>query len=214
MNKFIEDLVSRYPKLETVVPSLNAFLDMLSSAYRADKTLFVCGNGGSGADADHIVGELLKGFLQKRALPSSKQQEFIAEFGEKGQGLAANLEGALRAISLLSHPGLTSAFGNDVDPQLGFAQQLYGLGRSGDVLIGISTSGNAENIYNAFMVAKVQGIKTMLLTGNKRGRCLELADIAIEVPESETFKIQELHLPIYHTMCMAIEAEFFGDKNE
>ena len=154
----------------------------------------------------------MKSFLFNRKIDSDFESRLITEFGETGSDLASKLEGALSAIPLTSMPALTSAFANDVDAAVGFAQMLYGYGRPGDAFIGISTSGNSKNIVYALMAAKAKGISTIALTGGTGGKCRELADIVICVPESETFKIQELHLPVYHALCSMLEAEFFEER--
>ena len=170
------------------------------------------GNGGSGADADHICGELLKGFKSRRELEAGEKAAFGSRFGEDGEKLANSLQRGLRAVSLLSHPALLSAFANDVDPDLVYAQQLYALGRPGDMFLGISTGGNAVNIRYAMMAARVKGIGTVLLTGNRHGSCEKFADLVVAVPESETYLVQEMHLAIYHTVCLEVEETIFGGK--
>ena len=178
--------------------------------FRRGGTFFLAGNGGSAADAEHICGELLKGFKSKRELSPADQARFAAVGGAEGAAVGAALQYGLRSISLLSHAALQSAFGNDVDPQLAFAQQLWALGRENDIVMGISTGGNAENIYKLFITARAKNIRTVLLTGSKEGKCRDLADLVIAVPEKETYKIQELHLPLYHTLCLAVESQFFN----
>ncbi|MBO5823236.1 MAG: SIS domain-containing protein [Lentisphaeria bacterium] len=209
MKKYLDELTARYPVLEENRREIGAFIQMLISLYRADGTLLVAGNGGSGADAEHICGELLKGFCRKRPLDKADLEKLKASGDEEDFG--SQLQNGLRAVSLLSHPALTTAFGNDVDADLAFAQQVWALGKSGDVMLGISTGGNASNIRKAFIAARAKNIKTVLLTGNRHGICEKYADLVIAVPEKETFKIQELHLPIYHTVCLAVEAEFFNE---
>ena len=212
MNKFVAELVRRYAALTTCAADIENAIDMISACFAGGNTLFLCGNGGSGADADHIAGELLKGFLLKREITPPELAALTERFGAEGATLGGKLQRGLRTVSLLSHPGFITAFCNDVDPAMIYAQQLYAQGRRGDVLLGISTSGNAENVRQAFMTAAFCGIKTILLTGAKSGKCVPYADLTSHAPETETYKIQELHLPIYHTMCMAIEDNFFGKK--
>ena len=209
---FIDELLNRYPVLTGNRAEITAVTDALIDLYRREGTLFLCGNGGSAADSDHICGELLKGFLSKRPLTAAERECLATQFGEEGVWLGQHLQRGLRAVSLLSHPGLLSAFCNDVEPSLMFAQQLNALGRSGDILCGISTGGGAENVRCALMVARARGMKSVLLTGNRHGVCEKYADWVIAVPESETYRIQELHLPIYHTICMAVEAAMFGEE--
>ena len=209
MEKHLDELTARYPVLAETRTAIGNFIKMLISLYRTDGTFFVAGNGGSGADAEHICGELLKGFCRKRPLAAG-DLENLRSCGDE-ENFGSQLQNGLRAVSLLSHPALTTAFGNDVDPDLAFAQQIWALGKAGDVMLGISTGGNASNIRKAFITARAKNIKTVLLTGNRHGICEEYADLVIAVPEKETFKIQELHLPIYHTVCLAVEAAFFNE---
>lgn len=209
MQKYLDDLAARYPVLQPVLPDIQNFIAEVIRLYRNDGTLFVSGNGGSAADAEHICGELLKGFKSLRKL-SEQDISALNAAGAAEADAMHTLQNGLRAISLLSHPALISAFGNDVSPDLAQAQQLWALGRKGDMMLGISTGGNAANIRKAFIACRAKGIKTVLLTGNRHGCCENYADIVIAVPESETYKIQELHLPIYHTVCLAVEAEFFA----
>ncbi len=182
------------------------------SCFKSGGTLFVCGNGGSAADADHICGELLKGFMLRRGLSESEQSEFRRVFGEEGREIASKLQGGIRAVSLLSHPGFTSAFLNDVDGELSFAQQLWALGRRGDMLMGISTGGGAENVKKALITAKIMGIKTVLLTGNRHGECEKYSDTVLRVPDSRTYKIQESHIKMYHAFCAAVEYAMYGNE--
>ena len=211
MSYWIDETIARYPVLETVKPQLGEFVSRTVEMYRNDGTFFVAGNGGSAADADHICGELLKGFKSLRPFSAEELDKWQALFGSEAREKAAKLQKGLRAVSLLSHPGFISAFGNDVDGSLSFAQQLLALGRKGDIFLGISTGGGAENIKYALMAAKTAGIFSVLLTGNKHGICEKYADLVIAVPESETFKIQELHLPIYHAFCLEVENAIFGN---
>lgn len=208
MDKYFVEMVERYPKLTGLVPQLKTLAVELAELFRRGNTLFLAGNGGSAADAEHICGELLKGFKSKRCL-SDEDRRKLAEAGKDDGAMADSLQYGLRAISLLSHPALISAFGNDVDPQLAFAQQLWALGKPGDLVIGISTGGNAANIRKLFIAARAKNIRTILLTGGKHGSCREFADTVIAVPETETYKIQELHLPLYHALCLALESKFF-----
>lgn len=206
--RHIKELVSRYPALASVAESLDKVYLALKICFVNDKTLFCAGNGGSAADAEHIVGEMMKGFLLPRPLNDVMRASFRRRTGD--DALADKLQMGLRCISLISHPALNTAFMNDVDPSMIFAQQLFVLGRSGDAVIGITTSGNAENICNLFKVARARSITTILLTGSRPGRCESFADLVIHVPESETYKVQELHLPIYHCLCTMLEANFYG----
>lgn len=182
---------------------------IILDAYKSGGKLLVCGNGGSSADSDHIVGELMKGFLLKRPLNVDDTDAFEKLFGESGKALAASLQGALPAINLTAHNALMTAFANDVDPAASFAQQVWGYANKNDVLIGISTSGNSDNVVKAVMAAKVKGIKTIAMTGKTGGKLIDMCDCCIAVPETETFKIQELHIKAYHYICAAIESELF-----
>jgi len=176
----------------------------------ADKgKLLICGNGGSAADADHIVGELMKEFCVKRPLSAEVRDAFTA-FGEEGRVLANGLQAALPAISLTQHTSLSTAYANDEDAALIYAQQVIGYGRQGDAFLGISTSGNARNVCNAALAAKALGLRTIGLTAAHGGKLVKICDSTIRVPETETYKAQELHLPIYHALCIALEAQFFG----
>lgn len=205
----INRLFERYPKLSAISSEIENFTDELISLYHRNGTLFLAGNGGSASDCEHICGELMKGFKSYRQLDAESIDEFEKNFGEAGVATAKKLQNGFRAISLLSHPGLLSAFANDVDGELIYAQQLWVLGKKDDIFLGISTGGNAKNIISAMMTAKVKGIKTILLTGNKNGAAEKFSDIVIRVPESETFMIQEYHLPIYHAIALAVEDHFF-----
>ena len=210
----VEKLVVRHPELAVAAPALRKLVAATVAALRSGGSFFVAGNGGSGSDADHICGELLKGFMQKRRLPQADQAKFTELFGAEGADMVDKLQGGLRAISLLSHPAFCTAFMNDVDADLIYAQQLWALGRKGDVLLGISTGGGSKNVKAALMAAKVIGIKSFLLTGNKHGVCEKYADEVIAVGESETYLIQELHLPLYHAFCTAVESEMFPTEGE
>ena len=206
--RHIKELVSRYPALELSAESIDKVYVTLKTCFVNDKTLFCAGNGGSAADSEHIVGELMKGFLLRRPLDQVLQTAIRQRTGD--EDFAGRLQMGLRCISLISHPALNTAFMNDVDPQMVFAQQLFVLGRTGDVVLGITTSGNSKNILNLFKIARVKGITTVLLTGKNRGICEEFSDFAIHVPESETYKVQELHLPVYHCLCAMLEENFYG----
>jgi len=210
----VEKLVARRPELACAVPALRRMIAETVSTLRSGGSFFVAGNGGSGADSDHICGELLKGFMQKRPLPGGMKTKFSELFGAEGADMAGKLQGGLRAVSLLSHPGFSSAFANDVDADLIYAQQLWALAKPGDVFLGISTGGGSKNVKAALMAAKVIGVRSFLLTGNKHGVCEKYADTVIAVDESETYLIQELHLPLYHAFCMAVEAEMFPAGGE
>ena len=206
--RHIKELMSRYPVLESIAESMDKVYVALKTCFVNDKTLFCAGNGGSAADSEHIVGELMKGFLLPRPLNEITRSAIRQRTGD--DTLAGKLQMGLRCISLISHPALNTAFMNDVDPLMIYAQQLFVLGRSGDAVIGITTSGNAENICNMFKIARARSITTILLTGSRQGRCEPYADLAIHVPASETYKVQELHLPVYHCLCAMLEENFYG----
>lgn len=207
--QILDELTERYPVLEAVRRQIAEAYQALEDCYENGGKLLIAGNGGSCADAEHIVGELMKGFVKRRSLPDELQERMKVADAEHGERLAASLQGGLKAIALNSHPGLSTAFANDVDADMMFAQQLCGYGDAGDVFLGISTSGNSKNVDYAVTVAKAKGLKVIGLTGKDGGRLGQRADIAVIVPEMETFKIQELHLPIYHALCLMLEEHFF-----
>ena len=206
----INNLVERYPILEPCSEDILSAYELLEDAYTQDHKLLIAGNGGSAADAEHIAGELMKRFKSPRPAPEAFKKRLIEIDSERGPGLAHNLERGLMAIPLVAHEALTTAYINDVDALGVFAQQMYGYGRAGDVFLGISTSGNSKNIMNATVVARALGIKIIGLTGAKGGELSQVADVTIKVPETETYKIQELHLPVYHCLCLMLEDRFFG----
>lgn len=211
--KHINLLVERYPKLDSVKQDIVNAYQIMEECYEHDGKLLIAGNGGSAADSEHIAGELMKRFKTPRPVPD----EFAGKLKEidavRGKDLAKNLERGLMAIPLVAHEALTTAYINDVDGLGVFAQQLYGFGRPGDVFLGISTSGNSKNVMSATVVARALGIKVIGLTGAKGGELAEVADVAIKVPETETYMIQELHLPVYHCLCLMLEERFFGNNH-
>lgn len=206
----LSDLIRRYPILAECSEDIERAKDALIECYKNDGKILLCGNGGSCADCDHIVGELMKGFLKFRPLSEEKKAEMKKNCNLVDDELLSKLQGGLPAISLPSITALNSAFCNDVDPELMYAQPLMALGRKNDVLIAISTSGNSKNVLGAVKVAKALGVKVIGLTGVTGGKLKETADTAICVPETETYKIQELHLPIYHYLCAAVEDRYFN----
>ena len=210
INNHIEVLIERYPQLLECRESIQAAYDILKEAYSKDRKLLVCGNGGSASDSEHIVGELMKEFKLKREVYHDQAEAMQRIDPEMGGILAKHLQGALPAIALTGHSSLTTAFMNDSNPELIFAQQVNGYGKAGDVFLGISTSGNSRNILFAAVTAKSKGMKVIGLTGQKPNRLAQLADVCIQVTETETYKIQELHLPVYHCLCMMLEEHFFG----
>lgn len=205
----LDDLIVRYPVLAVCRNSIRDAFDLLVDCYKRGGKLLIAGNGGSAADSGHIVGELMKSFRLRRQIPNELKARLIAADAERGLALATKLESPLEAISLVEHQALSTAFSNDVDAGLSFAQQLLGYGKPGDVFLGISTSGNSRNIIDAAIVAKALGIGEIGLTGMAGGRLADIANIVIRVPAKETFKIQELHLPVYHCICMMVESFFF-----
>ena len=208
--KHTELLIERYPALEAAKEDIiNAYL-LMEESYSKGGKLLICGNGGSAADAEHIAGELMKGFKLPRKVSGDFAEKLTAVDGELGKVLADNLQGALPAIALDGHPALTTAYMNDCEPLLCFAQQVNGYGREEDVLLGISTSGNSKNVLYAAVAAKAEGMKVIGLTGARDSRLSELADVCIKVPQTETYMIQELHLPVYHCLCLMLEERFFG----
>ena len=207
--KYLEELVERYPVLDAVKDDVRKAYELLEACYEQGGKLLIAGNGGSCADAEHIVGELMKGFVKRREVSDSFAECLRSADEVRGAELAKKLQGGLPAIALTGHAGLSTAYLNDVDGDLIFAQQTYGYGRPGDVLIGISTSGNAKNVMYAMTVAKALGMKTIGLTGKDGGALKREADVSVVVPETETFKIQELLLPVYHALCLMLEERFF-----
>lgn len=209
--EIFDELFVRYPVLETNRKAILKAYEVLEACYQKGGKLLVAGNGGSCADAEHIVGELMKGFKKRRPLSDELQKCLALEDSEHGANLARSLQKSLRAIALDGHPGLSTAFANDVDADMIFAQQVCGYGDRGDVFLGISTSGNSKNVDYAVTVAKAKGLSVIGLTGKDGGKLGKRADVAIIVPEPETFKIQELHLPIYHALCLMLEEGFFDE---
>lgn len=208
--KELEELLERYPALREIEAEIDAAFEMMETAYASGNKLLVAGNGGSAADAEHIVGELMKGFKLQRHLPETMKDKLAAVDAQIGTELGVKIQGALPAIALSNHPALNTAFINDVEASMMFAQQINGYGRGGDVFLAITTSGNSKNVLYAAVMAKALGLKVIALTGGTGGRIKELADITVRVPETETYKIQELHLPIYHCWCLMLENAFFG----
>ena len=206
-----QNFIKRYPQMEILQKDFNDICDVVIKSLANGGTLFLAGNGGSATDAEHLAGELLKGFCNKRPFNDSIKDKFISAYGAEGADIAAKLQRGLKCISLLSHPAFSSAFANDVDSSLIYAQQLSALGSKNDIVIGFSTSGNAENIRKLFMTAKLFDIKTVLFTGINHGTSETYADFVLHAPEKETYKIQELHLPLYHTFALIIEEHFFED---
>ena len=195
----LNELFERYPALQICEKDIEDALKLLIDTYKNDGKVLVCGNGGSAADSEHIVGELMKGFMLKREVDDGRIPE----------NMRCNLQGALPAISLVSQSGVLSAFINDVEPEMMYAQLVYGYGKEGDLLICLSTSGNSKNCVNAAEVAKSIGVKVLSLTGEKESKLSQLSDCTVKVPDTETFKVQEYHLPVYHFLCSMTEKYFF-----
>ena len=206
----IDAFLTKYPDLAPCEEDIQNAYGILEQCFRSGGKLLICGNGGSASDSEHIVGELMKGFMLPRKLPEPIITRFREAYGREGEALASKLQGALPAISLVSHAALVTAIANDTDAALAYAQQVYGYGRPGDVLLAISTSGNSKNVVNAVKVAGVQGLKTIGLTGARGGQLTKLCDVCIRVPYHQTFEIQERHLPVYHALCIGLEEAFFG----
>lgn len=209
MELAIANLAIDYPDLEPITPQVQAVFERLYSVFSNGHRLYVCGNGGSAADADHIVAELCKGFLKKRPLSSKLKSSLANAYGDEGRYLAENLQGALPAYSLATYSALATAFSNDVAPDLVFAQLIHAYGKKGDALLAISTSGNSANVLHATRVAKTQGLHTIALTGCTGGELSALCSLSICVPQCSTPAIQERHLPIYHALCIALEERLF-----
>lgn len=213
MNKirdFLNELIERYPVLSVCEDDILKAYELIALTYENKGKVLIAGNGGSAADAEHIVGELMKGFVLPRKYDEMFKKKLQSIDAELGEQLAQTLQGALPAISLDGHVALSTAFLNDVDAKFGFAQQICGYGNEGDLFWGITTSGNSANVLYACVTAKAKGLKTIALTGRGGGRIKKMSDVAIVVPEQETFKIQELHLPIYHCLCRMLEYRFFS----
>lgn len=205
----VNELIKRYPALAVCNDDIKKAIDKIIDCYKNNKKLLLCGNGGSCTDCDHIVGELMKGFLKKRPLKDAQKEKMQKNCADLDCNTLNKLQMGLPAISLPSLTALNSAFCNDVEPELIYAQSVFALGNSGDVLIAISTSGNAKNVAEATKVAKSIGMTVIALTGKNGGVLKKLADISICVPESETFMVQELHLPVYHCICAEVENYFY-----
>ncbi|WP_243165085.1 D-sedoheptulose-7-phosphate isomerase [Christensenella tenuis] len=214
--KFVRDILDqlfqKYPVLRENEEELLAVYGISIDCFERGGRLFICGNGGSAADTLHIVGELMKRFILPRKTDKAFREEFARLYPEDAQRYGEYLEGALPAYALVENVSLGTAFSNDASPELSFAQQVYGYGRKGDVLLGISTSGNAKNVVLAAEVAKAKGMEVIGLSGRTGGTLKQVGDVTVCVPEDETYLIQELHLPVYHALCRMIEAHFFGGK--
>ena len=207
-----ELLLARYPDLAPCKESILRAYEVMEESFAKGGKLLVAGNGGSAADAEHIVGELMKSFVLPRKNPNAFCERLAEVDAELGQTLAMHLQGALPAIALDGHMALSTAYTNDCEPLLCFAQQVNGYGKAGDVFLGISTSGNSKNVLFAAVTARAKGLPVIGLTGEKESRLSAFADVCIRVPRSLTYQIQELHLPVYHCLCLMLEERFFGDE--
>ena len=206
--KIYEELFERYPSLSGIKENVLKAFEAIKLTYEQGGSLYCAGNGGSSSDCEHIVGELLKSFKKRRAV-DEKTANNLSSYGEDGAYILSKLEGSLPATSLISQTGILTAFANDKSWDTAIAQQLYGLGKQGDCLVVLSTSGNSKNCVYAVLLAKAKGIKTIAFTGVAGGKLKDICDVAICVPETETYKVQELHLPVYHCLCAMLEEEFF-----
>ena len=211
--QILAELLERYPQLESCKDSIIKAYIALADCYESEGKVLVAGNGGSASDSEHITGELMKSFRFRHDICDDQKSELAERFGDDGKFLADTLESGLPAVPLPSLQSLGTAFSNDRNGLATFAQLVNVLGDPEDVFIGISTSGNSKNVCYALMVAATKGMKTITLTGESGGRCMGLSDICINVPEKETFKIQELHLPVYHALCSMVESKFFAQDS-
>ena len=209
MTSHLSRLTERYPALASCASDIAAAFDVLQNLFSSGHKLLICGNGGSAADSEHMVGELMQGFMKPRKISAEAAAKIEKAGGVEGAAIAARLQGALPAIALTSQVSLNTAVANDTHAEMIFAQQVYGLGRKGDAVLGISTSGNSRNVINAFIVARALEMKTIALTGRSGGLFPPFADIIIRVPADNVLEIQELHLPVYHTLCVELEDRFF-----
>lgn len=212
LEKHINLLLARYPVLLSCRESIIDAYFILEESYQKSGKLLIAGNGGSAADAEHIVGELMKGFKLPRKVSSEFAGKLVLGDENLGKVLAENLQEALPAIALDGHPALSTAYMNDCEPLLCFAQQVNGYGKEEDVFLGISTSGNSKNVLYAAVTAKAKGMKVIALTGKTDSRLKQLGDVCIQVPQTDTYMVQELHLPVYHCLCLMLEDRFFGSN--
>ena len=211
MTLFLDKLIEKYPDLSTCLPAIQNGFDLLQASFQQGNKLLLCGNGGSAADCEHIVGELMKGFLRQRPIPPAVRNQLRQTTPANADYLSTHLQGAFPSISLASHAALLTAYANDVAADMVFAQQVYGYGRPGDTLLAISTSGNSTNVLHALQVGRALGLHTIGLTGRDGGLMRPWCDIAICVPWTQTADIQERHLAVYHALCSMLEEAFFPD---
>ena len=208
-NMILTQLIERYPCLANIKGEIETAYELLITCFEAGHRLYLCGNGGSAADSEHMAGELLKCFKIPRPMPDDFKAKLSA-YGEDGEMLANNLEGGLPVVSLTGHVAFSTAFQNDNTPALVFAQQVNAYGQEGDVLVAFSTSGNSKNCIYAAICAKARGMKVITLTGGTGGKLAPMSDVAVIVPAKETYQVQELHLPVYHCLCAMLEEQVFG----
>jgi D-sedoheptulose 7-phosphate isomerase len=211
MHDILDAMLKKYPELNTCRREIEKSWKILKASFQDGGKLLVCGNGGSAADGEHIVGELMKGYRLHRQIPEDFREKLSQDFPQDGEYLADRLQQALPALSLASHASLMTAISNDIGADMVFAQQVYGIGRPGDVLLGISTSGSSRNVVNAFKVARSSGLKTVGLTGSRTDLFSELCDVVVGVPYLDTFEVQESHMAVYHALCGMLEEDFFFD---
>lgn len=207
--RYLEELTKRYENLKPIEADIMKAYELLRDTFEKGNKVLIAGNGGSCADGEHIVGELMKGFVKKRPVSQELAKALVEADAVRGKALSEKLQQGLPAIALTGHTGLSTAFSNDVDPGMVFAQQVIGYGKPGDVFLGLTTSGNSSNVLYAVAAAKAKGMKIIGLTGRDGGELGRVSDVSIVAPEQETYKIQELHLPIYHTLCLMLEDYFF-----
>ena len=208
-----KELFTHYPELAPLAGEIEAARQLMLATYRQGGKILALGNGGSAADADHIVGELMKGFLLRRPMTEEESAAFTSALGEEGAGLVSKLQRGIPAISLPAQSAVLSAYANDVDPALVYAQLVYGYGKKGDLVIALSTSGNSKNAVEAVKTARALGIATLGFTGEKESALSRLCDVTLRAPSCETYRVQEYHLPLYHYLCAAVEEELFGPEN-
>ncbi len=205
----LDTLLNRYPDLKETMPEIKKAIATIIETYKNGGKVLLAGNGGSAADSEHMASELLKSFVKKRPLDENIKNKLIEADSENGEYIANNLETPLQAIALTSHFALATAYLNDRDPYLVFAQQLLAFGKKGDVFIAFSTSGNSKNVFYTSVLAKALGITVISFTGADGGKLAKNADIKIKSPANETYRVQEYHLPIYHAICIEVEKYFF-----
>ena len=212
MNERVAELTGKYPQLFFCAKDIETAIKKIITCYNNGGKVLLCGNGGSAADCTHIVGELMKGFMKKRLVSAEQAEALKAKNPLVDDELIANLQCGLPAVNLCESQALLTAFCNDVNPEYMFAQQVFGLGKKGDVLIALSTSGNAKNVNHAARIARAMGISVIGMTGENHSLLEKNSSVCIKVPATETYQIQELHLPVYHAICDAVEREFFPEE--